>query len=66
LLKSHTIDVAVINRVAYLSGAVNSNLQKAEAQDVASRIKGVLSVRNHLKVDPEFNYHDWPYYQYNE
>jgi osmotically-inducible protein OsmY len=64
LLDSSTIDVAVINRTAYLSGAVDSSFQKAEAQDVASRIKGVALVRNHLKVEPEFtifNY-DWPYY----
>ena len=53
-LDSSTIDVAVINRVAYLSGAVDSSFQKAEAQDVASRIKGVVDVRNHLKVEPEY------------
>ena len=35
LLDSSTIDAAVINRVAYLSGGVDSNFQKAEAQDVA-------------------------------
>lgn len=66
LLDSSTIDVAVINRAAYLSGAVDSGFQKAEAQDVASRIKGVLLVRNHLKVEPEFSifYYDWPYYSY--
>ena len=64
LLDSSTIDVAVINRTAYLSGAVESSFEKAEAQDVASRIKGVLLVRNHLKVEPEFSisYYDWPYY----
>ena len=66
LLDSSTIDVAVINHVAYLSGAVDSSFQKAEAQDVASRTKGVLLVRNHLKVEPEFSifYYDWPYYSY--
>jgi osmotically-inducible protein OsmY len=66
LLNSSTIDVAVLNRVAYLSGAVDSTFQKAEAQDVASRIKGVGLVRNHLKVEPEFSifYYDWPYYSY--
>ena len=66
LLDSSTIDVAVINRTAYLSGAVESTFEKAEAQDVASRIKGVLLVRNHLKVEPEFSisYNDWPYYSY--
>jgi osmotically-inducible protein OsmY len=64
LLDSSTIDVAVIDRTAYLSGAVESSFEKAEAQDVASRIKGVLLVRNHLKVEPEFSisYYDWPYY----
>lgn len=64
LLDSATIDAAVINRVAYLSGAVDSSLQKTEAHDVASRIKGVALVRNHLKVEPEFSigYYDWPYY----
>jgi osmotically-inducible protein OsmY len=43
LLDSSTIDVAVINRTAYLSGAVDSSFQKAEAQDVASRIKGSVA-----------------------
>jgi osmotically-inducible protein OsmY len=67
LLNSSAIDVAVINRTAYLSGAVESTLEKAEAQDVASRIKGVMLVRNHLKVEPEFSifYYDWPYYSHS-
>jgi osmotically-inducible protein OsmY len=39
LLDNSTIDVAVINRVAYLSGALDSSFQKTEAQDVASREK---------------------------
>jgi len=57
LLDRSTMDVAVRNRVATLSGAVDSNFLKAEAQDVASRTKGVLSVRNHLKVEPESSNH---------
>ena len=66
LLDSSRIDVAVINRVAYLSGTVDSNFEKAEGQDVASRIKGVVLVRNHLKIEPEFamTYYDWPYDSY--
>jgi osmotically-inducible protein OsmY len=68
LLDNSTIDAAVINQTAYLSGEVDSNLQKAEAQDVARRIKGVIEVRNHLKVQPEFSvgYYDWPYYSYDQ
>ena len=61
LLDSSTIDVAVIQRIAYLSGGVDSSFQKAESQDVASRIKGVLEVRNHLKVEPEY----YAYSDYN-
>jgi osmotically-inducible protein OsmY len=66
-LDSSTIDAAVINRVAYLSGAVDSSFQKAEAQDAASRIKGVILVRNHLKVEPEYYaYSDYDNDYYND
>ena len=58
---SPTIDVAVINHVAYLSGGVDSSFQKAEAQDVASRTKGVLEVRNHLKIVPDYFEDDYDY-----
>ena len=62
LLDDVSVDVAVINRVAYLSGTVDSIGQKAEAQDVASRIKGVTIIRNRLKVEPPVAvlYYDWP------
>jgi len=62
LLDGSTMSVDVINRVAYLSGTVDSIFQKAEAQDVASRTKGVVMVINHLNVRPEFpvTYYDWP------
>ena len=55
LLDSSTIDVAVMNRTAYLSGGVESRFEKAEAQDVASRTKGVVVIFNHLKVEPDFS-----------
>jgi osmotically-inducible protein OsmY len=63
-LDSFAIDLAVINHVAYLSGAVASGLQKAEAQDDASRTKGVISIVNHLKVEPpyEVSYYEYPDY----
>jgi osmotically-inducible protein OsmY len=66
VLDGSRIDVAVINRSAYLSGTLDSSIQKAEAQDVASRTKGVLLVRNHLKIEPESSnvQYDWPYYSY--
>ena len=63
LLVSSAITVAVINRTAYLSGGVDSTFEKNEAQDVASRTKGVLLIRNHLKVESySMSDYDWPYY----
>ncbi len=64
LLGGSAIEVAVVNHVAYLSGAVASNHQRVEAQDAASRTKGVISVVNHLKVEPEVfpSYDAWPDY----
>jgi osmotically-inducible protein OsmY len=63
LLDGTTVEAAVINHVAYLSGSVDYDCQKAEAQDVAMRTKGVVEVRNHLKIEPEVlvSYYDWPY-----
>ena len=68
LVNGDTITVAVTKRVAHLSGTVDSSFEKAEAQDVASRIKGVLSVRNSLKAEPEFStyyYNDYSPYSYS-
>ena len=61
-LDNATVNASVKNRVALLSGTVESSFQKAEAQDVASRTTGVLSVRNQLKVEPEYAIYDYPYY----
>jgi osmotically-inducible protein OsmY len=55
------IEAAVVGHVAYLVGSVNYAAQKAEAQDVASRIKGVLIVQNHLTVGSS-----WPSYVYSD
>jgi osmotically-inducible protein OsmY len=49
------IEVAVINHAAYLGGWVDSAFQKSEAQDVASRTKGVVLVRDHLRIEPEYS-----------
>jgi osmotically-inducible protein OsmY len=50
------IEAAVINHTAYLGGSVDYAAQKAEAQDMATRTKGVLFVRNRLTVEPELDY----------
>jgi len=63
VLEGSKIEAAVINHVAYLGGWVDSELQRLEAQDVASRTKGVVEVRNHLKFEPSvsFPFYSWPY-----
>jgi len=50
------VDSSTINRGGHQSHrlpvrGVDSSFQKNEAQDVASRIKGVLLIHNHLKID---------------
>jgi osmotically-inducible protein OsmY len=54
----------VVGHVAYLSGTVESAYEKTEAQDVASRVKGVKLVKNQLKTEPDFLVwdYDWPYF----
>ncbi len=63
-LDSSAIDVAVLNHVVILSGTVGSTLQKADAQDAASRTRGVISIINRLKVEPEgsYSHNAWPDY----
>jgi osmotically-inducible protein OsmY len=62
------IEAAVVNHAAYLSGSVEYAAQKAEAQDVAARIKGVIFVRNHLAAGPELRYFHSaePYFYYGQ
>ncbi|MGD9179717.1 MAG: BON domain-containing protein, partial [Desulfobacterales bacterium] len=46
----HEITVTVNNRLAMLDGTVNSNLNKAKAEEVVSAVKGVAAVTNNLRV----------------
>ena len=66
LLAGAKIEVAVVNHTAYLGGFVDSAEQKAEAQDVASRTKGVALIRNLLNVEPEVGvfFYDQPYFDF--
>jgi osmotically-inducible protein OsmY len=64
LLKGIQVGVRIFNGVASLTGTVGSMLQIDEALDLAERIKGVVDVRNHLKIEPALPVanHVWPYY----
>ncbi|HUJ09539.1 MAG TPA: BON domain-containing protein [Verrucomicrobiae bacterium] len=53
-LDGTSIESTVIHHVAYLSGLVDSGLQRQEAQDLAERTKGVVEVHNHLEVEPTY------------
>lgn len=71
------IGVAVNNGKVTLSGTVDTYFEKAQADDVASRIYGVVAVRNLLQVDDRYNIfvnnpyvntewfvYDYPWYTY--
>lgn len=66
------LNVSVINNVVYLSGMVDNYFQKGQAEDVASRIYGVVRVENDIRVEEEDNpltydpyvYPYWSVYSY--
>ncbi|MEZ6097715.1 MAG: BON domain-containing protein [Pirellulaceae bacterium] len=55
------VTVSVIDGTAHLYGTVDSSFEKNRADDVASRITGVLDVENHLLVDYDTAYIYDPY-----
>ena len=50
-IEKYEIDATVINRVAYLTGYVDTYFEKAQAENVASRVQGVIEVENNITVD---------------
>lgn len=55
------VTVAVLDGTAHLYGTVDSYFDKNRADDVASRVSGVLDVDNHLLVDYDTAYIYDPY-----
>lgn len=55
------VTVTVIDGTAHLYGTVDSYFEKNRADDVASRVTGVLDVENHLLVDYDAAYIYDPY-----
>lgn len=47
----YEIRVVVIDGVVHLYGEVDTEFEKGQADDIASRVNGVLAVENHLNVD---------------
>ncbi|MBD3402330.1 BON domain-containing protein [candidate division GN15 bacterium] len=72
----HEIDATVVNGTVYLNGRVDTYFEKAEADDEASRVYGVVEVENNLEVtntydrltydpyvDQDWYAYDYPWYQ---
>jgi osmotically-inducible protein OsmY len=51
VVERYEIDVLVVNTKVHLHGTVNSVYEYGEAENVASRVKGVVEVKNNLKID---------------
>jgi osmotically-inducible protein OsmY len=54
-VESYEITVDVTNGVAKLYGTVDSYFEKSQADDVASRVNGVITVDNNLIVQDDYN-----------
>ncbi|MCG6187117.1 BON domain-containing protein [Maribellus maritimus] len=65
IVEKWELDVNASNGMLYLNGTVDSYFEKAQAEDVASKVKGVIDVRNNLKVNDlnDVRYSD--YYGWN-
>ena len=53
-LESYEITVEVISGVANLYGTVDTYFEKSQAEDVASKVNGVIMVDNNLKVGKDY------------
>ena len=49
-VERYKVIVSVVNGKAYLSGTVDSQFEKDQAEDVASRVAGVIDVDNNITV----------------
>ena len=65
VLEREEIDITANNGIVYLNGSVNSYFEKLEAEDVASKVSGVLAVENNLGVADEDDYYNYNYYGWN-
>lgn len=71
VIQPYEVDVNVRNGIVYLFGQVHSSFEKAEADELAALIKGVLAVDNNLTVERPYRRYvydpyldDWYLYDY--
>jgi osmotically-inducible protein OsmY len=65
LVERYDINVNAINGIVYLNGEVDTYFEKSQAENIASRTKGVVDVRNNLKVQGSDDYDYFDYYGWN-
>jgi osmotically-inducible protein OsmY len=65
LFESWDVDVTASAGLVYLNGEVDSYFQKKQAEDIASKTKGVIAVENNLKVNDTNDYYYDNYYGWN-
>lgn len=67
IIEKRKIDVKASNGMLYINGTVDNYFEKSQAEDIASKVKGVIDVRNNLKVNKSdeaiySNYYGWNSY----
>lgn len=61
-LERYQVGVVARDGVVSLGGTVDSFYEKAHAEDVVTRLNGVVEVNNNLEVDnPTYTYYYWPH-----
>lgn len=56
------IDVDAVNGIVYLDGEVDSYFEKSQAEDITSRVYGVVDVKNYLNVRDAYTMQNRDYY----
>lgn len=64
LLAPFEMTVSARNGKVSLTGDVDSQFEKARAEEIASRTKGVVAIQNSLRADPDYAWSITPYDPY--
>ncbi len=65
IVEKWQLDVRADSGIVYLNGTVDTYFEKSQAENVASKVKGVVGVRNNLKVNDLDNIGYTSYYGWN-
>ncbi len=65
IIEQWELDVKANNGVVYLNGTVDSYFEKLQAEDVASKTKGVVAVENNIETNDDNDFYNYNYYGWN-